>query len=154
MKLIQKFAFFLLVISAVTLYSSTAISATPYYAIVDAGSSGSRLYLYHVDTRVQTSPQITQIADGGSKTKPGISTQLGSCAAYTAPLFTSLNTYLRSNHIQQSDVTVSLQATAGMRVVSPVEQNTCYGDVRRQLSSTLPEAMIGPIRGRISVDGR
>ena len=151
MKRMHKMVLFLTLIGAGDLCFSMVIAATPYYAVVDAGSGGSRLYLYRVDLTVQTSPQITQIPDAGSKKKPGISTQLDGCAAYIAPLFTSLNTYLNANNIQQSDVTVSLQATAGMRVISPVEQNACYDAVKTQLFSTLPGVVIGPIQ---TIQGR
>jgi len=37
------------------------IAATPYYAVVDAGSGGSGLDLYRVNLNVQASPQITDV---------------------------------------------------------------------------------------------
>lgn len=132
-------------------YASLVMAATPYYAITDAGSGGSRVYLYRVDLSVPADPKITQIPLTGNKTKPGISTQLGSCDTYIAPLFTALNNYLNTNSIPQSDVTFSLQATAGMRVISPVEQNKCYGAVKTQLSSMLPDVKVGPIQ---TIQGR
>lgn len=126
-------------------------AATPYYAIFDAGSGGTRVYLYKVDSIVPSSPMVTQISFPGNKIKPGISTDLNDCAGYIAPLLTALSDALATKGISQEQVTVSLQATAGMRVISPVEQNTCYGAVKTQLQSMVPRAVIGPVQ---TIQGR
>ncbi len=150
----MKHSYIKVTLSALMLFVSAGESLaapTPYYAIVDAGSGGSRVYLYKVDQTIPSSPAVTQFAFEKNKIKPGISTDLGDCSGYIEPLFTALNGALVSNGIPQEQVTVSLQATAGMRVISPVEQATCYGEVKSQLQTMIPRAVIGPIQ---TIQGR
>ena len=132
--------------------SVASAASTPYYAVIDAGSGGSRLYLYQVNNAIPTAPTVTQIVvPGVSKVKPGISTDLKNCDSYIAPLFTALNNYLGTQNIPQTNVTVSLQATAGMRVISPLDQTTCYGAVQSELNKQLPNVVVGPIK---TIQGR
>ena len=133
-------------------WSIASEASTPYYAIIDAGSGGSRLYLYQVDNSVPTAPTLTQLVlPGVNKVTPGISTDLKNCDAYIAPLFTLLNNYLGTQNIPQTSVTVSLQATAGMRVISPLDQTKCYGAVQSELNKQLSNVVVGPIK---TIQGR
>lgn len=143
----------LLVAMACSLFSSVVSAApTPYYAVIDAGSGGSRLYLYQVDSSVPTAPIVNQLTlSGVYKVKPGISTDLNNCDSYISPLFNTLSNNLIAQNIAPASVTVSLQATAGMRVISPVDQTKCYGAVQTELNKQLPNVVVGPIK---TIQGR
>lgn len=101
--------------------------AAKYYAIVDAGSSGSRLYLYKSEADAKGNPVAENIPLTGNKVTPGISTlvtQSSKVAAYIAPLFNLLDAELKARGVPQADVNFSLMATAGMRVESPLQCKT------------------------------
>ena len=94
-------------------------------AVVDAGSSGSRIYLYKT-TPDESFVQIRQLFT--SKDAPhGLSWYDGTQGADSAPgnagasgiqpLLSALNTYMDSNGIAKHQVSVSVLATAGMRLV-------------------------------------
>lgn len=141
-----------LLLAPLVFSSATLAGSTPYYALVDAGSGGSRLYLYLTDLSTPAAPIINQITlPGINRVTPGISSDLKNCGEHIAPLFKVLSDYLTSEKISPTNVTVSLQATAGMRVVSPVEQNQCYGSVQTELKKQLPTAVVGPIQ---TIQGR
>ena len=125
--------------------------ATPYWVVIDAGSTGSRLFLYKIKSSTPKGLDITLLSIPNNRVSPGISTDLNSCGPYISGLFVSLKDYLSSANIAQKDVTVSLQATAGMRVVSPVNQSKCYSAVQDELKAQLPDAVIGPIK---TIQGR
>lgn len=146
-----KATFSTLLITASFISGASWASTTPYYAIIDAGSGGSRVYLYKIDNTAPSSPTVTQITFSDNKIKPGISTDLSDCGGYIEPLLSSLSNALSAKGISQNQVTVSLQATAGMRVISPVEQTACYSAVRLQLQTMIPGVGIGPIQ---TIQGR
>ncbi len=115
--------------------------AAKYYAIVDAGSSGSRLYLYKSEADARGNPVAENIPLAGNKVTPGISTlvtQPSKVGAYIAPLFNLLDAELKARGVPQTDVKFSLMATAGMRVESPLQQKKVYEAVADEAKKTLP----------------
>ena len=128
--------------------------AGSYYAVVDAGSSGSRLYLYKTSLDAQGNPIAESIPLTGNKVKPGISTlvnQLADVGQYIEPLLNTLETELNNKGIPQSEVNFSLMATAGMRVESPNLQNAVYEEVRAKVKTMLPAVNIQYI---LTIQGR
>ena len=113
---------------------------------MDAGSSGTRLYVYKWDARVFTSipPTITQVTTETSwnkKQRPGIS----SCAnnpsdagASIQPLLTfAIDTILKGEGVTDlSQVPVFLGATAGMRILPPSSVNA----ILKSVQSTIQKA--------------
>ena len=107
-------------------------------AVVDAGSSGSRIYLY------KTTPdgsfiQIRQLFT--NKDAPhGLSWYDGTQGADSAPgnagasgiqpLLSALQTYMDSNGIAKDQVSVSVLATAGMRMVDADTSSAIYQSVK------------------------
>lgn len=124
---------------------ATQAWAAKYYAIVDAGSSGSRLYLYKSELDSKGDPIAESIPLIDNKVTPGISTlvtQPSKVGAYIAPLFELLEAELIARNIPQSDVNFSLMATAGMRVESPLQQQKVYEAVKTEAESVLPQMNI------------
>jgi len=119
--------------------------AAKYYAIVDAGSSGSRLYLYKSELDSKGDPIAESIPLNNNKVTPGISTlvtQPSKVGAYIAPLLDLLEAELIARNIPQSHVNFSLMATAGMRVESPLQQQKVYDAVKTEAESVLPQMNI------------
>lgn len=127
------------------------VRANPYFAIIDAGSSGSRLYVYKVSDGPSREPVVESLAVSNSKITPGISTSLSACGAYVEPLLTRLNETLVQQGIPASGVTVALLATAGMRVESPQLQKRCYDDVTARFGVSVPGVVPGPVQ---TIQGR
>lgn len=89
----------------------------PYLAVIDAGSSGTRLDLFaHQSTSLHP-----RDAFSAPRSTPGLSSfqqtpqQAGPGAI--APLLAQLDAYLRDNGIANSQVPIAMLATAGMRNV-------------------------------------
>jgi Golgi nucleoside diphosphatase len=120
---------------------SSQLWAGNYYAVVDAGSSGSRLYLYKKSTDAQGNPVAESLPLTGNKVKPGISVyvnQLAQVGDYIEPLLNTLDAELKSKGIPQSEVNFSLMATAGMRVESPNLQTAVYDEVKAKVKAMCP----------------
>ena len=128
--------FFLILCS----FSTDALAAS-HYAIIDAGSSGSRLFLYKTGSDVQGNLTARSIPLVKNKVSPGISTlvtQPSEVAAYIEPLLILLDDTIKELGIPQSDVNFSLIATAGMRVESPLLQQRVYEAVQTKAKAMLP----------------
>lgn len=124
---------------------TTQAWAAKYYAVVDAGSSGSRLYLYKSELDANGNPIPENIPLFGNKVTPGISTLVtkpSEVGTYIAPLLNLLDTELKARGVPQSDVNFSLMATAGMRVESPLQQGKVYDAVKTAAKTTLPQMNI------------
>ena len=133
---------------------SSQLWAGNYYAVVDAGSSGSRLYLYKKSTDAQGNPVAESLPLTGNKVKPGISVyvnQLAQVGDYIEPLLNTLDAELKSKGIPQSEVNFSLMATAGMRVESPNLQTAVYDEVKAKVKAMLPGVNIQYV---LTIQGR
>lgn len=131
--------------------------ATAYTAVVDAGSSGSRIYLY------QTTPdasfvKVQQLYT--NKDAPhGLSWYDGSQGADSVaanagpqgiqPLLAGLKGYLSSHDIDTNQVTVNVLATAGMRLVNAETAAAIYKSVQSTITqSGLTYDQVGTISGQ------
>jgi hypothetical protein len=108
-----------------------------YLAVIDSGSSGSRLYLFEREI-VESELQVADLTDFSTK-KP-----LSDFASAPAdagpqgvqPLIDGLRQYLDDRGIEPSAVQVNLLATAGMRLVSNEAALAIYDSVRRTLQAS------------------
>jgi hypothetical protein len=125
-------------ISCLLLLTACAgLSGTPpYLAVVDAGSSGSRVYLYRVlpDETFIDIQDLVQLQPAGLdalSSFEGNAEQAGSRGIQ--PLLDNLGAYLDRNHIPKSRVPVDVLATAGMRLLEQInraEADAIYHSVR------------------------
>jgi hypothetical protein len=111
--------------------------ATGYMAVVDAGSSGTRLYLYEYsdDPPISEPSLIFQYATQKSK---GLSFYVADPAQAgpqeLGPLLSGLNDFLVANDIDPGSVVISVLATAGMRLVQPDRAKRIYASVRQEIA--------------------
>jgi hypothetical protein len=131
----------LIVIASVLLLSACAGPAPTlsYHAVVDAGSSGSRIHLYRV-SRPDDGMAITDVAQLASAGGDGLSSyqaqseQAGQRGLQ--PLLHALNGWLQARQIGRDTVPVDVLATAGMRLLeqddAPAAQ-AIYRSVRRAI---------------------
>jgi hypothetical protein len=97
---------------------------TQYTAVIDAGSSGSRIYLYET-RKTKTFIEIRSPELANARVTPGLSSygedtgKLSVTAAGTSlmPLLATLQDYLVANNIPKQEVPVYVMATAGMRQI-------------------------------------
>ncbi len=93
-------------------------------AVVDAGSSGSRLHIYSYDTDTNNSPiHINEI--WSKKIKPGFAT--------IEPNKNTIDAYITSllSGAPAQNLPLYFYATAGMRLVPPAKQKTYYQELQR-----------------------
>ena len=112
-------------------------------AVVDAGSSGSRIYLYKTtpdDSFIQittlfTSKDVPHELSWYDGTK-GVDSAPGNAgAAGIQPLLLAMNAYMGSHGISKSQVAVSVLATAGMRTIDANTASTIYKSVKSTVTS-------------------
>jgi hypothetical protein len=122
--------------SLLFLTACAGLSGTPpYLAVVDAGSSGSRVHFYRVvpDDAFIDIQELLQLHPPGLdalSSFEGHAEQAGPQGIQ--PLLAVLDTYLASNHIPKSQVPVDVLATAGMRLLAqtnPTEADAIYRSV-------------------------
>jgi len=99
-------------------------SARPwtYTIVVDAGSTGSRAYIYHNDV---DNGKISEYP--GSRVKPGLSTFVGhgtNVTQYFWPLFESAANLIPDDH--HSTTHCYIMATAGMRLLDKHDQDRIF----------------------------
>ena len=118
------------------LWSSAAFSIERYQAVIDAGSSGSRMYLYklsvlhnrmHVETVLAFRPSNSKGLSAYSSTPEQAGSQ------EIAPLIRKLETTLASRRIDKKHVPISVLATAGMRLLPEAESKLIFHSVRREI---------------------
>ncbi|MFM0515170.1 hypothetical protein [Paraburkholderia sp. RL17-373-BIF-A] len=134
---------------------SSGSGATPtptYSAVVDAGSSGSRIYLYK-SVPSNDFGTIETLLDYTSISIPDLSSYAGNPAQAgphgVQPLLDQLTQYLRSNHLQEGHVRVSVLGTAGMRSVARGAATAIYDSVTKSISSShYTVANVGTISGQ------
>lgn len=115
------------------LQSAHAGSSTlsPYALVADAGSTGTRVYLFHLDESAPGAPNV-EITDMGKG--PALSTfqdtPQQAAAAVTAQLAKAKALIPESQH---ASVPVSIFATAGMRLVDLKKAEAIYSGLRTSL---------------------
>lgn len=123
------------------LLAITSASAQDYYAIIDAGSSGSRIYLYKADKEKATDlPEITQVCS--YKVTPGLS------SLYKHPefVFSQIKYLLESVKFKQGaalkvleqkreKIPLYLMATAGLRLMDKQAQQDLMMQIKMRFSN-------------------
>lgn len=117
---------------SVSAYASLPMP-THYAMVIDAGSSGSRVYLfsYKTDTAV---PVITEVMN--ASVQPGLSSfanQPTSAGASLKPILDSANQKIQSLGIDAKTISISVYGTAGMRLLDDKTQTAIYADVKNYL---------------------
>jgi len=114
-------------------------ASTKYAVIVDAGSSGSRIYVYQYDS-TQSVPNLEQVKANGKswkyKKEPGISTlagKLGEVEGYIQDLISHLKTGLPESVFPRatwSQTPFMWFATAGMRLLETKDADDLTNKIR------------------------
>jgi len=125
---------------------------TAYTAVVDAGSSGSRIYLYS-STANGDFGTIQTLFDYAPKNLTGLSSfsnapsQAG--PQEIQPLLNYLNSFLAGQKLLKSQVSINVLATAGMRTVDPATSSAIYQSVTNSIvSSGYAPAKVETISGQ------
>jgi hypothetical protein len=118
--------------------ASAAAATTDYVAVIDGGSSGTRLALFAKGSGV-TVKKIFR----SSASVPGLSSLVASPAkagpTVVAPLLRDLEGYVRKEGIPVADVPVALLSTAGMRRVElndPVAARKIFKSTRKAITES------------------
>jgi hypothetical protein len=123
-----------------------------YTAVVDAGSTGSRIYLYKA-TPGDGFGTIQSLLSYSSSSIPGLSSFSGNPADAgpkgIQPLLDNLSQYLAQNQLQKNQVRVSVLGTAGMRNVDSGTAGAIYNSVKQSIGgSDYTAADVGTISGQ------
>lgn len=144
-----------------------ASNSVQYTAVIDAGSSGSRIFLYET-RKTPTFIEIRGVTLPNSRVTPGLSSYqqptgsfaVSSAGDSLAPLLRTLRDHLAANNISREQVPVYVLATAGMRQIDrqqPEVSRAIYQNVQDTITrlghplgskgvSTIPGSpMLGPI---------
>lgn len=138
---------------AVLFGQTSALASTPTYeAVIDAGSSGTRLYFYEYRNGPQ-GPMLSMLFEDEPDALRGLSNYAGKPEQAgqneIGPLLNGLEAFIKTNGIDSKAVTVSVLATAGMRLVDPVASNRIYESVRQEIASRgLAAREVGTITGQ------
>ena len=131
-----RFAIVLVVVSITLLTCSTIQPGSdhpviePHYAlIIDAGSSGSRIYVYHVEPdRIDDLPAVELV--GSSKVEPGISEWDADPESARKKLEGLLNfAKEKIDNQERKNTSLYLMATAGMRLLSAAKREKIMSEI-------------------------
>ncbi|MCD8564187.1 MAG: hypothetical protein LRY53_00650 [Burkholderiaceae bacterium] len=133
-------------------YSHVHASTAAYEAVIDAGSSGTRLYLYEYRNEPQGPVMSLLLEDEPDKLR-GLSTYADKPAqagqGEIGPLLDGLETFVKTKGIDPKAVSVSVLATAGMRLVEPGAAQRIYDSVRQEIGRRgLVAREVGTITGQ------
>ena len=108
-----------------------------YEVVIDAGSSGSRLYLYRIADTNRLYPIVNDVMGYEPRALPGLSSFKGQPERAVAegvwPLLDVLDAFLHRHHIASESVHVSLLATGGMRSIGSEESGRILDAVRKAM---------------------
>lgn len=123
-----------------------------YVAVIDAGSSGSRLYLYRVPRSIK-SGQIQDTMKFENNAPALANFKLNPSDAgikAIAPLLEGLSNYLSTNNIQKTDVEVNVLATGGMRLLDDDIQQSIFNNVKKYImDNSFPAGVVATISGKM-----
>ena len=138
--------------SAHPVFATDRLDVLSYEAVIDAGSSGTRLYLYqrHVGPN---GPSVSLLFEDEPNDLRGLSNYVDkpdlAGEGEIGPLLAGLDSFVQTKGINQKDVTVSVLATAGMRQVDPEAASRIYDSVKQQVAVRgYPVRQIGTISGQ------
>ena len=126
----------------VGLASTAIVTAQPagpsFQAVIDAGSSGTRLYLYEA-RQGSEGPTVSLLFEEDPDALRGLSSYVDkpdqAGTGEIAPLLAALEGFLAAKAIDPKAVSVSVLATAGMRLVESSVANRIYESVRQEVTS-------------------
>ena len=125
-------------------------SASPYVILCDAGSTGTRLYVYSVATDPSGGSPPRVVVDVGPKIRPGLSAQTPASAhPYLLPALHAALSMVPPEH--HAATPVHVYGTAGMRLLPEAQQSAIYTALDRGIQDdpTVPFAVRGPNMGTI-----
>ena len=131
-RLTKKFKFLVLMLS-IFLLNSLAYADEPtskYSIYIDAGSSGSRLYLYQYKN-ANLLPIINEVFS--KKTSPGLSSfenNPKNASNSIQELLESCLQFLKKNNIHLEVIPVNVLSTAGMRLLTQESQTKIYNAIK------------------------
>ena len=126
-------------------------------AVVDAGSSGSRIYLYKTApdgsfvkiTQLFTSKDVPHELSWYNGSRGADSAPDNAGASGIQPLLSALAAYMDSSGIARDQVSVSVLATAGMRMVDARTADTIYQSVKTTVENNgFPVRQVGTLSGQ------
>jgi len=142
-------AIFLAAIFVIIQYNQTpfgnSFNKTKYIAMIDAGSSGSRLYVYKISKPLKnfknnSIPLISEIKLDSHKIQPGISSfvnNVDGLEKYLEPILQEANKEFKSHKINpKTQVDFYVLGTAGMRLISKAQQQNIYNKVYNIISKS------------------
>lgn len=106
-----------------------------YAVVIDAGSTGSRIFIYHFSTPSDGVPIVTSTT--GGKVRPGLSsfadkrTDLGD---YLMPLLKNTVKQIPEDRLAETELFI--KGTAGMRLLSDFTQQQVWDAVYNDLTNT------------------
>ena len=110
-----------------------------YEAVIDAGSSGSRLYLYRVIDSQESYPIVQDVMSYEPRDLPGLSSFKGeperAVTEGVQPLLNALDAFLLRHHMASAAVQVSLIATGGMRSMGSAESALILEAVKKAMQN-------------------
>lgn len=120
--------------------ADAAATSTSYFsAVIDAGSSGSRIYLYQVTSKGK-SVRVDDLFGDEPLAVPGLSDfkdhPVDAFEGGVKPLLNSLETYLGQKGIDPANVRFHVLATGGLRQLDPLRSNAILTSVRKGLEAT------------------
>lgn len=140
------------VIVALSLVTSVTFASNPHYAmVVDAGSTGSRLYLFSYQTD-KSVPVINELFV--ASTQPGLSSyekQPEQAAESLKPLLDGAEQKLKSLGQSSTSVSISVLGTGGMRLLPEETQAAIYASIKQYITlhySTFTPNQVGTITGK------
>ena len=118
---------------------ANAVPLVSYSVIIDAGSSGSRIYLYKTSQK-GSATQVEDLWGFEPKDVPGLSDfKERPNEAYNAgivPLLQPLRSFFAERGLKEREVIVHLLATGGLRLLDPSQSEAILGAVSTGLKTT------------------
>lgn len=136
----------------ISVFSLQSILSAAFIAVVDGGSSESRMNLYNV-TNTKGIVQVNAVKLVNNKFKPAISNYAlnpDKVSEHISPLIQSLKNGLPSG-VTERDVSLFFISTAGMRTINPAQQELLYKNLEAYIktSSSFNVKYVGTISGRL-----
>lgn len=126
-----------------------APTSAGYAAVVDAGSSGTRLALYQRNVTPGDPPAVVFNATPATAALSSFTTNPSQAGPQAiTPLLTQLDAYLQTHTLARAEVPVAILATAGMRLVHQ-SQPLVADEIMASAQSAIPAAGL-PV-GRVAI---
>lgn len=125
-----------IIVTIILIYCMPLFAANNHYAIIiDAGSSSSRAHVFQYE-KTDTVPMINDVFTQGNKTPLSqFATHPGDAGSSLQSILDASVDYLKQTNVDASSVSVSVLATAGMRLLTGDQQKAIYVSVRDYIRS-------------------